>query len=90
MDSRILQNNRSDEMKTNDQLLTEAEDETREEIERVFKERLKDCIKDRKASEETLDYQILRLEQLMITSPEEIYKKYAYMYGEKNKGIISH
>ena len=72
-------------MKTNDELVQEAEDETRKEIERVYKERFKDCVKDRKIAEETLDYQILRLEQLMITSPEEIYKKYAYVYGEKNK-----
>ena len=59
-------------------------------IERVYKERFKDCVKNRKIAKETLDHQILILEKLVITSPEEIYKKYSYMYNEKNKGIISH
>jgi hypothetical protein len=70
-------------MKTNIDLKHEVEEEMTEEMERVFKAHLKVCIANKENAGETLKYQTELLEKTMITSPEEIYKKYAYMYGNK-------
>ena len=70
-------------MKTNIDLKHEVEEEMTEEMERVYKAYLKTCIKNKEVAEETLERHTDILKQAMATSPEEIYKKYAYMYGNK-------
>ena len=70
-------------MKTNIDLRHEVEEEMTDEMERVYKAYLKTCIKNKEVAEETLERHTDILEKTMITSPEEIYKKYAYMYGNK-------